>query len=150
MLLLVQATISKASDAINALMLHRSNGQNVTIMLDQQPVVTFSNSDLVVATHMNTVIFPASEILKFSYVSVENDGISNPSVYGMICAFSENMLNVNNLKPSSSLQVYSADGTLIYSAFADNRGKISIPMQGTTGTVYLVKTSSMTLKIRKP
>lgn len=150
LLLFMQATTSIASDAKNALMLHRSNGQSVTIMFDELPVVTFSNNDLVVTTHMNTVCFPASDVARFTYLTVEPDGISNPSAYGILFTFGENTLNVSNVAPSSPLQVYAVDGVLLYSTVSDSRGNVNVPLQGASGTVYLVKTSSVTFKVRKP
>ena len=57
--------------SVDALLLHSKFG-NITIMLDEQPVITFGANELVVKTHMNVVRYPASEVLKFTYVDANS------------------------------------------------------------------------------
>lgn len=151
-LLLFSLTAGAASDAINAMLLQGPSDYKCTILLDDQPVVTFSDDYIVVSTHMGaSVCFPSSHVTKWTYVKDdEATNISDASKFGSVLTFKGNQLNVTNLTPSTSVQVYTVDGALVSSAKTDSRGSVSLSMPEHQGTVYLVKTSTVTFKIRKP
>jgi len=52
-LLLCVTAARAASDGINAMLLQGSSDFKFTILLDDQPVVSFSDDDLVISTHMS-------------------------------------------------------------------------------------------------
>lgn len=140
-----------ASDNVNAMLLHVSSGQNWTILLDEQPVVTFSDDYLIVTTHMSVISIPSSLVTKFTYVHDDDvTRINNADQYGSVLSFDGKRLNVRNLAPSTGVQVYTVDGALVTSGTTDNRGNVSLLVPDKAGAVYMVKTSKVTFKIRKP
>ncbi len=65
--LLLSAAAAQASyEDINALRIHRKSGEDVTILLDDNPVVRFEDGDIVVATHTNVVNYPSADVVKFT------------------------------------------------------------------------------------
>lgn len=150
-LMLCPFKITAASDNVNAILLHVSSGQNWTILLDEQPVVTFSDDYLIVTTHLSVISIPSSLVTKFTYVHEDDETrINNASLYGSVLSFDGKNLSVRNLVPSISVQVYTSDGALVTSGTTDNRGNVSLSVPDIEGALYMVKTSTVTFKIRKP
>ena len=51
---------------INAIKIHNKSGSFVTILLEEQPKVTFEGNDVVLTTHMNIVNYHSDEIVKLT------------------------------------------------------------------------------------
>ena len=149
-LLLSVSMARAASDGVNAMLLEGPSDK-FTILLDDQPVVTFSDDHLVVTTHMAAVSIPSSFVKKWTYVNDEQaTGIKDASRFGSLLSFDGKRLGLSNLLPSAPVLVYTADGALVATAKADSRGSVSLSLPERQGAVYLVKTSSVTFKVSKP
>lgn len=151
-LLLSVLTARAASDAVNAMLLEGPSDFKFTILLDDQPVVSFSDDYLVITTHMGaSVSFPSSHVTKWTYVMDEEaTGINNASRFGSVLSFDGKHLGMSHLAPSTAVQVYTADGALVSSAKTDSWGSVSLSVPEQPGAVYVVKTSTVTFKVRKP
>lgn len=151
-LLLFALTARAASDGVNAMLLEGPSDFRFTILLDDQPVVTFSDDYLVVTTYMGDGVgIPSSLVAKWTYVQDdEATGIKNASRFGSLLSFDGKHLSLSNLAPSAHVLVYTADGALVATAKADSRGSVSLSLPERPGAVYLVKTSCVTFKITKP
>jgi hypothetical protein len=149
-MLLSVFSVRANSDGVNAMLLEGPSDK-FTILLDDQPVVTFSDDHLVVTTHMAAVSIPSSLVKKWTYVNDEQaTGIRNAVRFGSLLSFDGKHLGLSNLAPSSAVQVYTADGALVASATTDSRGSVALSLPERSGAVYLVKTSSVTFKVTKP
>lgn len=150
-LLLPAVTARAASDGVNAMLLQGPSDFKLTILLDEQPVIKFSDDDLVVTTHLgDAVSIPSSLVSKYTYVKVEGTGITSAARFGSKLFFNGKHISMTNLTPSSAVQVYTVDGALVASATTDSRGNISLSLPDKSGAEYLVKTASVTFKISKP
>ncbi|MDE7118212.1 MAG: hypothetical protein K2O61_06180 [Bacteroidaceae bacterium] len=149
-LLLFSVAAQASNEDINALRIHGRSGENVTILLDDNPVVRFEGSNLVVTTHMNVVNYPSADVVKFTYVSVDPTDVHNPNLLGMVFSFEKESLNVANLTPQTNVSIYAVDGRLICSAMTDANGCASLRLPDLSASVYIVKTSSVTFKIFRP
>lgn len=135
---------------INALRIHCRSGENVTILLDENPVVRFENLDLVIATDKNVLNFPSEEAEKLTYVSADPGGISGAVLPDALFTFGEESLKVANLAPYTSVAIYTVDGKLISSAITDGNGNATLTLPGQSASVYIVQTPSVSFKIRRP
>lgn len=150
-LLLSVLTARATSDAVNAMLLQGPSDYRLTILLDDQPVVTFNGDYLVVTSHMSEVSIPSSLVTKWTYVQDdEATGINDAKRFGSLLSFDGRQLSMTNLAPSSAVLVYTADGALVASAKTDSRGSVSLSVPEQPGAVYLVKTSTVTFKVSKP
>lgn len=141
-----------ADDAVilNALRLHKASGEEVTILLKERPVVTFVSNDLVVTTQSNEVSYPSADIMKFTYEAVvEYSGVNGLAQTGSLISFLGDELQVAHLTPATEVAVYTLDGKCVATATTDAKGAASISLSGQPAAVYVVKTSSVTFKIRK-
>ena len=137
---------------MNAMLLEGPSDFRFTVLMDDQPVVTFSDDYLVVTTYMgDAVSIPSFHVSKWTYVKDEQaTGINNSARFGSLLSIDGNHLSLSNLAPSSAVLVYTADGALVASATTDSRGSASLSLPEHQGAVYLVKTSCVTFKITKP
>ena len=151
-LLLSVLTARAASDGINAMLLEGPSDFKFTILLDDQPVVSFSDDYLVINTHMGAAVsFPSSHVTKWTYVRDEEaTGIHDAARFGFLLSFDGKHVGLSHLAPSSAVQVYTADGALVASGMTDSRGNVSLSVPENKGAVYVVKTSTVTFKISKP
>lgn len=151
-LLLFSLAAGATPDGINAMLLEGPSDFKFTILLDDQPVVTFSDDYIVVSTYMGaSVSFPSSHVTKWTYVKDDNaTGINNANRFGSLLSFDGKHIDMTNLAPSTGVQVYTTDGALVSSAITDNRGNVSLSVSERQGAVYLIKTSTVTFKISMP
>ncbi|MDE6652859.1 MAG: hypothetical protein K2K37_00520 [Muribaculaceae bacterium] len=135
---------------INALRIHCRSGENVTILLDDDPLVRFENLDLVIATDKNVLNFPSAEAEKLTYVSADPGGISSTVLPDALFTFGEESLKIANLATDTSVAIYTVDGKLISSAITDGHGNATLTLPGQSASVYIVQTPSVSFKIRRP
>lgn len=136
---------------INAIKIYDKSGTFVTILLDEQPKVTFDGNDVVLTTHMSVVNYPSTEIVKLTYLDVKDaTGIDNFNSFGVVFSFNNDVVKIQNLVSQTKVSLYTVEGVLVASGMTDAKGDISLPMPKGTQTCMIVKTPSLTLKIRKP
>lgn len=58
-----------------ALIIHLSSGKQLVCLLDERPVVTFTDEEVVLTTHMHEVRYQSVDVQKFTYTNVVVDGI---------------------------------------------------------------------------
>ena len=141
-----------ASGTYVAMKIHCKSGADVIILLDGRPNVTFDNNDLVIATQTRMVNYPAEEVLKFTYLDKDElpAHIDNVSFSGMVFSFDDGKLLVQHLNPNAAVTVCAVDGRILASGQSDAQGRVSLPLPEVPGGVYVVKTPSVTFKLRKP
>ena len=151
-MLLSVFSVRANSDGVNAMLLQGPSDFRFTILLDDQPVVSFCDDYLVISTYMGAAVsIPSSHLTKWTYVNDEKaTGIKDASRFGSLLSFDGKHLGLSNLAPSAHVLVYTADGALVATAKADSRGSVSLSLPERPGAVYLVKTSSVTFKVTKP
>ncbi len=149
--LLLSSVSSWASTGdINALRIHCRSGEDITMMLDEYPIVRFDSNDLVITTSKSEVNLMSDDVLKFTYAHVATSGTGNQNLSDVMFFFEKEYMKVTNLAPATNVTVYTVDGMLISSAVTDRNGNASLRLPESTNSVYIVKTSSLTFKIRRP
>lgn len=141
-------TLSSRAEDINALKLHLASGKQIICMLDEKPVVSFCNEELILTTHISKVSYQSSDVLKFTYLYVEPSNI-NQTLMQSLFTLKDNTLSIIGVEPGSHIAVYSLDGLLVVSTWADKKGSTSIALNEQSGKVYIVKTSVANFKITR-
>ncbi|MGM9701854.1 MAG: hypothetical protein ACI3YX_10505 [Prevotella sp.] len=143
--------MAKASaKEINALCLHLATGKQITCLLDEKPVVTFRDEELIITTHLNQVAYKSNNVLKFTYTYIDPSGIMDIEYPITMFKFGKNSLQLTHIEPSSKVELYTVDGILVVSSVADANGNASLSFTAQSGTVYIVKTAVANFKITKP
>ena len=146
-LLLIASPLLAFSE--NALRIHTKSGNDVTILLEELPIVTFLNEDIVVATHMNEIHYSASEITKFTYTNVSISGIDENKKIGTLFVWGENDLKAFNLSPQTNVSLYTIEGKLVACGKTNSKGYIHLSFTNSAKSIYILKSESITFKIYK-
>lgn len=141
-------SVGASVDEINAVVMHCKSGGNVTFMLDERPVVTFSGGDVVISAHGSVLRYAASDVTGFTYENII-DGVSDAKRLGLLFCIDGSSLKAANLTPQTKVSVYAADGSEVYAAEVDNGGCVAIPL-GDKPSVYIVRASGVAFKVFKP
>ena len=105
-ILFVFALSVMADDMI--LQIWQSDGKVVTIDLNEQPVTTYSDGNLIITTTKTTITYPLEKVVKYTYVSAE--GIE--SIDAMNTKFSQDgeTLTFSGLAQGTEIAVYASSG----------------------------------------
>lgn len=142
----VFALIAKADDRV--LQVWQSDGQVVTISLNEEPRTTYRDGNLVITTTRTVITYPLEKVKRFTYASVA-DGITSPKT--MTAAFSKDgeTLTLTGLKPGTAIMMYNVAGQLLRKIDSGDRSKISVTASDLPTGVYVVKANDVTYKITK-
>ena len=134
---------------VNALLLHLSSGSQILFQLDENPIVSFQEDNLLISTNKNVVTYCAADVQRFSYIT-DPSGIITKDIVMPKFSIIGNLLVVNGLEPSSKFKIYSDDGILQVSSIVDIDGNTSVNIPNIQGKIYIVKTANSSFKISKP
>ncbi|MCF2592156.1 hypothetical protein JQM97_14675 [Prevotella hominis] len=141
---------SSAKNQPNALVLHKSNGKSVVIMLGDTPKLSFEGADIIIQTHLMNVAYSSKDILGFTYEFVSTASIDKINSNSNICFKRENShIFITGLDVDSSVMVFSLDGKVLSSIVANSDRNAIINLANIPVNVCVVKTSVGTFKISK-
>lgn len=132
------------------LVIWQKNGEQAFLNLNDNPKIMFSGENMVIATHMMTISYPVSDVLRYTYLpsSTGIEGIENG--YGASISEDGSVLTLNNIKPGMEVCVYSVDGKLIEKQVSKNETIMQISLASHPSGVYVVKHNDVSYKIIKP
>jgi hypothetical protein len=82
LILLISAFVVTANGETMKLVIQQSDGETTSLGLDNQPVVTFADDNLVAATQNNTFTFPLSNVTQIYYKSSQQHVTVAPGIVG--------------------------------------------------------------------
>lgn len=135
---------------VDAVVVWKSGGEKVVIMLDDQPKVFFSGEELVVQTLNGRVALPACEVRRFTYEGVAASGLSELRSGDVRVSLSDGRLRLAALESGSAVRLYGADGRQVVSVKAGADGSAVVDVRSYPAGTYVVKTSAGNFKIHKP
>ena len=129
------------------LQIWQTDGNIVNIDLNEQPVTTYSEGNLIITTTKTVITYPLEKVAKFTYVSA--DGISN--LESMRTKFSRDgeTLTFTGLEQGTEIAIYASSGQMMHRIKADSQAKTTVSVSGFSPGVYLIKVNSVTYKITK-
>ena len=129
------------------LQIWQSDGNVVSINLNEQPVTTYSEGNLTITTTKTIITYPLEKVVKYTYVSAE--GID--SLEGMKSHFSQDgeTLIFSGLPLGTEIAIYSSAGMVMQKVKAVNQHKTTVSVSDLPPGVYLVKVNEITYKITK-
>lgn len=144
------STLCMSAEEFNALVLHLASGSKVSIMLDQKPIVTFADEELVISTQSDVIRYQATDVSSFTYTSDSDAGIEVSSHDATSFSITGDVFRATCLVPNTKVFVYTVDGTQIISGKTDSNGNLSLPLPREKGKIYIVKSSVANFKIIRP
>lgn len=141
-------TLEAIANNINALKLWFTSGHDIIYKLDECPIVTFKNEELIITTPQNAISYKSNDVVKFTYTYIDPQSINDVS-NETIFSLSGNVLNVKNLIPLSSITIYTVDGNVLVTTKTNEDGQATLQIPEAFGKVLIVKTSTINFKIIK-
>lgn len=145
LLLVLSCIIAKADDLL--LQIWQSDGQVMTINLNEEPKTTYVDGNLVITTTNTTVIYPLEKVKKFTYMSTDNVD----KIEGMSTKFSQDgeSITFTGLKKDTEIMVYSSAGVIVRKVKSGSEKSTTVTVSDLPSGVYIVKVNTITYKITK-
>ena len=138
-------SVAKADDLV--LQVWQADGRVMNINLNEQPVTTYSDGQLIITTTKTTVTFPLEQAEKYTYTDAT--GISSTEAAGRKMSADGESITFTGLKPNTPIYLYSVAGQLVSTVTATGQSKTTVSVSGFPVGVYVVKANGVTFKITK-
>lgn len=149
MLLIAANSTTACGQAQQYLVVWQKSGEKVYFDLTERPRTTFEGSNLVITTTTLTVSYPLEQVLRYTY-ELPPSGINNVNLSKLVrISHRDNVLYLENLKPGTRIQLFTADGKMIATQQADGTQTITISLAQRPAGVYIVKANDVTYKMMK-
>lgn len=136
--------------AQNTLVIHQKDGQQFSYGFGDKPVITYTESDLVLTTSKTVVEFPLSALSKFTFSDIEDaviavkDNSSKPSL-----SLDEYTVCISGAEPNQSVTLLSIDGKVLSTYKTDADGSVKFSIAELSAGTYIINSESLTCKILK-
>ena len=132
--------------ADQVLQIVKADGQTHTINLNQEPVTTYEDGNLVITTINATISYPLETIHKFVYISGTED-IQNIKGDKFEISKDGRFLTLSGLKNDTDAYLYSVNGILMERIHVTASTSTSINLESYPLGVYMIKVDGATYKI---
>lgn len=136
LLLAAAAQVNAAEEP--ALQLELTNGKTVTYALSQRPTVTFSGSDMNIATSQASASYARAEVANMKFVKIDLSAVKNVAT-DQLLRYADGIFEA----PGLDITVYSLAGNAVA------QGHDSVSLAGIASGVYIVKAGDQSVKIIK-
>lgn len=145
MIVLFVAITTKADDAV--LQVWFSDGQVMSINLNDNPKTTYKDGNLLILTDNNSVTYPLEKVKRYTYAT--STGIETPAKLSVSFSSDGESLTFTGLKPHTHISIFNVTGVLLKTIDSGNQSKTIISASHLPVGVYLVKVNGGTYKIMK-
>ncbi len=123
-----------AMQADTALFVHQKSGGVVEYAFSEKPVVTYKEGHLVISAAEASVMYPLSDMQKFTFGEVDDQ------VTRIVAPV--------DMAPQPT-QIYSIDGKLMRTYQPGENGATSASLEGLTSGTYIIKNGKTSYKVLK-
>ena len=134
--------------AQNGLVIHQKDGGTFGYGFEDKPVITYTQSELVLTTAKVQISYPLASLSKFTFEDVETSVESVVEERASL-SLSEDCVTIGGAVPESVVFVYGSDGKSVKSLATDADGNLTFSVGELADGVYVIKTESVSFKILK-
>ena len=132
------------------LVVWKKDGSKVAFALTEKPIVTFSETSLMINSTTVSVNYDLEDMAKFTYEDSESQGIKNiENDKESSFKFDGEMLLFPSLKAGSKVAIHNLGGVLVFARTIEAAGDYSFPISHLDKGVYVVSVDGLTYKIVK-
>ncbi|MBR2103148.1 MAG: hypothetical protein IJ928_10445 [Prevotella sp.] len=135
--LLPQALLAQ----VNAVVVHQTNGAQAMFFLADQPVITYSNNNLVITTTAKQMSVPVADIAN---VTLEEYSVPT-KIDGVTIA--DGGILFRQLSAGSEVRVCTIDGKVVCTSRADDGGNVSLDLSAMPRGVLIISAPGSTIKV---
>ena len=134
----------------NTLIIHQKDGTQFCYGFDEKPLITYSDSVLVLKTANTEVQYPLSKLSKFTLDDIDDAVISIKSGKSKAQLDLDNyQVSIKGVKSGTEVFVISSDGKSLATYKADEEGNVTFSIAELPEGTYIIKSESLTCKILK-
>ena len=135
--------------AQNTLVVVQKNGQCIKFGFEEKPEIQFADTVLTFKSEQTTLTLSCNEIEKMFFedsATALDPVTAAPKEH---FEYVQNRLSLSGLKEGQRVAVYGIDGRLLRSFPADADGTLSFSVDSMEGSVFIVRTNELSVKILK-
>ncbi len=147
LLLLVFSTVSVTYADDWILQIWQNDGNVMNINLNDEPVTTYSEGNLLIRTKNSSITYPLEKVKKYTFVSSSDI----QEINGMGASFSQDgeTLIFRNLKENTNIEIFTVSGQVVKKINNGKHSKATVSVSNLPIGVYVVKANDLTFKITK-
>lgn len=149
LLLLFTCLSTMADEPKTQLVVWAKDGTQVAYALAEKPKVTFTETDLVITANGVEMNYSLGNMARFTYEDNTTTAVTNLQTGKSSFKLDGESLLFPSLKASSTISLYSLNGTLVFNKTIRTAGEYSFPLSGLNAGVYVVTVNGLTYKILK-
>jgi hypothetical protein len=136
--------------AQNTLTIHHKDGRDFNYGFSERPVITYTETDLVLTTTNIVVEYPLSALSKFTFTDVDLS-VSNVDneIISPKLVLKEYAVYITGAMPEQIVYLLGVDGKIIATYKTDINGTVTFNIESLHKGVYVIKTNLFTCKISK-
>ena len=134
----------------NTLTIHQKDGQQFSFGLVDKPVITYTETDLVLKTTKTELQYPLASLAKFTFADVDDAVISIKDDGNLAQLQLDNyVVCITGAKAGISVTVIESDGKTVDTYKTDDDGSITFSIADLPQGLYIINTENLTCKILK-
>lgn len=126
------------------IVVHLADNTSMEVLLQEMPIVKFINEKLKIETSMNLYEFDRNNVVKFEFKG-DVDGVEKVQHSDFNLVHVDNMLKFQNLPMNSEIEVFSADGILLFANVVE--GNYILMLDDFSQGIYIVRVNGISTKI---
>lgn len=148
LLILVSYTVN-SQEVANTLVVRLLSGETNTFLLEERPQLTFDNTDLVITTSKYETRYALTEVERyfFKYDPTGIDEQEHPS--RQTINQKGNTVVIKGLKTDHTVDIFTPVGIKIATFHPDEKGGLTLSLDGFSQGIYIIKYGERTTKIRR-
>lgn len=148
-LILLWGTLSSFADESTVLVIYERGGGSVSFLVDDRPMLSFSDDCLLVTSDSVEVSYPLSDVWKYTYEQTAgSSAISDVSYEGTSFSIDGGLIVFSGLNGSNILRVYTLGGLLLEDTTVST-ASYTYSLSSLSAGVYIISMNGMAFKILK-
>ena len=137
----------------NMMIVHLKNGLVAEFLFKYEPVITFTDTDIVLTTSMGSITYPLANLTKFTFSkkdlpTTEVEEIEE-DVRKVTFSIDEYTINIDGAKADEAVYVIASDGKVLDAYKTDKEGSLSFSIADLPDGTYIIRSEEITFKILK-
>ena len=132
----------------NSMLVFLKDGTQLTFYIETSPRITFSDKNLKVVSTVTTAEIARENILRFEFASTPFLSVDKVSCNNDF-SIEGNFVVVNSLAPNAQVQVYTINGSLIFTSSADSNGIAGLQFSDYPSGIYIIRYNDNSIKFIK-
>lgn len=140
---------ARAEEDANAVFVHPKEGVPVAYLFEAKPVVTYTESEIVIKGTGIDVVYAIADVEKMDFDVVQPTSVDDVKASNVKVMCNGDQVTVSGIEAQSPVFVYNLAGQMVAKAVADAGGSASVEVPAAGPNFYIIKTNSVSFKIAK-